>query len=274
MYGGKSGKSERKPVTVSRLGRMKADGEPIACLTAYDFSFARVEDDAGVDVMLVGDSLGNVMQGRETTIPVTVDEIVYHTRCVAAARRHALVMADMPFMSYTDVATALGNAARLMKEGGAQMVKLEGAGDQADIVAALSRSGVPVCAHLGLQPQLVHKVGGYRIQGREPEAADAMVEDAQRLEAAGADLLLVECIPGTLGDRLARELAIPVIGIGAGAGCDGQILVVQDMLGITPGRPPKFSRNFMPEAETIPEAVATYVAEVKARSFPGDAHTF
>lgn len=269
-----AGKTDRRPVTVSRLRRMKADGERIASLTAYDYSFARLVDDAGVDFMLVGDSLGMVMQGRETTLPVTVDEIVYHTRCVAAGARRALVMADMPFMSYPDAATALANAGRLMKEGGARMVKLEGAGDQAAIVSALAGAGVPVCAHLGLQPQMVHKIGGYRVQGRESDAAEAMVQAARTIEAAGADVLLVECIPAALGRRLAAELAIPVIGIGAGAGCDGQILVLQDMLGITPGKAPKFSRDFMPGASSVADAVGRYVAAVRDGSFPASEHEF
>lgn len=269
-----AGNNDPRPVTVSRLRRMKSDGERIAALTAYDYTFARLLDDAGVDLVLVGDSLGMVMQGRESTIPVTVDEIVYHTRCVAAGARRALVMADLPFMSYPDVGTALANAGRLMKEGGARMVKLEGAGQQAAIVSALAGAGVPVCAHLGLQPQLVHKIGGYRIQGRESDAAEAMVQDARAMEAAGADVLVVECIPAALGRRLAAELAIPVIGIGAGAGCDGQILVVQDMLGITPGRAPKFARDFMPGATGIADAVSRYVAAVRDGSFPAAEHEF
>ncbi|WP_435101524.1 3-methyl-2-oxobutanoate hydroxymethyltransferase [Arhodomonas sp. AD133] len=274
MYAGGAEKKRERPMTVARLHAIKREGGAIACLTAYDYSMARAVDAAGTDVMLVGDSLGMVMQGRETTLPVTVDEIIYHTRCVAAARQRALVMADMPFMSYPDAATALANAGRLMKEGGAQMVKLEGAGDQAHIVAALAAAGVPVCAHLGLQPQLVHKIGGYRVQGRDAEDADAMVEDALALERAGADLLLVECIPAALGKRLARRLRIPVVGIGAGAGCDGQILVVQDMLGITPGRPPRFSRDFMPDAGSIPAALEAYVEAVRVRTFPGEEHSF
>ncbi|MCS4505174.1 3-methyl-2-oxobutanoate hydroxymethyltransferase [wastewater metagenome] len=273
MYSGEQ-KPRSQPVTVARLHRMKREGTPIACLTAYDFTLASAEDAAGVDVMLVGDSLGNVMQGRKTTLPVTVDEIVYHTRCVTAASPGALVMADMPFMSYPDVPTALHNAGRLMKEGGAQMIKLEGAGDQAGVVAALAGAGVPVCGHLGLQPQLVHKIGGYRVQGRDSETAERMVEDALALERAGADMLLVECIPAALAGRLTRELTIPLIGIGAGPHCDGQMLVLQDMLGVTRGRPPKFSRDFMPEAGSIPAALAAYVAAVREHRFPTDEHSF
>lgn len=270
----KLGKRAGPRVNVSRLLRMKADGEVIVCLTAYDHSFACVLDEAGVDVILVGDTLGMVIQGQETTLPVTVDDIIYHTRCVAAARRRSLLMADMPFMSYLDEATALRNAGRLMQEGGARMVKLEGTADQVSIVAALAKAGVPVCAHLGLQPQRIHKLGGYKVKGRDQADADAMVDDAHAMEAVGADLLLVECIPAALGERLARELRIPVIGIGAGPGCDGQILVLQDLLGITPGRPPRFAKDFMAGAGSIQAAVQEYVAAVKARRFPAEEHCF
>lgn len=269
-----TGNNAQTPLTVSRLRRMKTRDEPIACLTAYDYSFAHVADGAGVDVLLVGDSLGMVIQGRDTTLPVTMDDMVYHTRCVSAGAGHCLVMADMPFMSYADTAMALANAGRLMKEGGAGMVKLEGAGDQVAIVDALAGAGVPVCAHLGLQPQLIHKIGGYRVQGREEVAAQAMVEDARSLEAAGADLLLVECIPAALGERLSRELSIPVIGIGAGPGCDGQILVLQDMLGMTPGKPPSFAHDFLADTGTIQGAITRYVEDVRQGRFPTDAHAF
>lgn len=274
MYSGKADAQTRRPVTVSQLHRMKRDGEKIASLTAYDYSMASVMDAAGVDVLLIGDSLGMVMQGRETTLPVTVDDIVYHSRCVAAGRQRALLMADMPFMSYATVETALYNASRLMQEGGVHMIKLEGTADQAEIVTRLSRAGVPVCAHIGLQPQLVHKLGGYKVQGKDDAAADLMVHDAKALEAAGADLMLVECVPAELGARLAEELEIPLIGIGAGAGCDGQILVAQDMLGITPGKRPKFSRDFMQGQGSVQAAVQAYVEAVKAVSFPSAEHNF
>lgn len=274
MNAEKPGKPGGPSMNVPRLLRMKADGEVIACLTAYDHSLACVLDEAGVDVILIGDTLGMVIQGRETTLPVTVDDVIYHTRCVAAAHRRSLIMADMPFMSYLDEATALRNAGRLMQEGGARMVKLEGTVDQVSIVAALARAGVPVCAHLGLLPQRIHKLGGYKVKGRDQASAGAMIHDAHALEAAGADLLLVECIPAVLGERLARELRIPVIGIGAGPGCDGQILVLQDLLGITPGRPPKFAKNFMAEAGNIQAAVREYVAAVRERRFPAEEHCF
>lgn len=269
-----AGTPDQRPVTVSRLQRYRADGHRIVCLTAYDYTFGHVLDRAGVDVILVGDSLGMVMQGRSSTLPVTVDDIVYHTRCVAAAKGRALLMADLPFLSYTDEASALANAGRLMKEGGAEMVKLEGGADQAGVVRALSQAGVPVCAHLGLQPQLVHKIGGYRVQGRDAGAADGMIADAEALQAAGADVMLVECIPAALSERLVSVLDIPVIGIGAGPACDGQILVVQDMLGITPGKRPKFSKDFMDGAASIDEAIRRYASDVREGRFPADEHSF
>lgn len=274
MYSSKPQEQPPRPVTVSRLLKMKREGEKIACLTAYDYSFAALLDDAGVDVVLVGDSLGMVIQGRDTTLPVSVDEIVYHTRCVAAGRSRALIMADLPFLSYVDEGEALRNAGRLMKEGGAHMVKLEGNRDQAEIVSRLSKAGIPVCAHLGLQPQFVHKLGGYKVQGRDDAAAAAMLEDATVLEAAGADAILLECVPAALAERLSREVAIPVIGIGAGGGCDGQILVLQDMIGITPGRRPKFSRDFMQGCASVREAIVAYVQAVKEGAFPGPDHCF
>jgi 3-methyl-2-oxobutanoate hydroxymethyltransferase len=273
MYIGKP-EAPLRPITVSRLKKMKVEGEKIACLTAYDFTFGMVLDQAGMDVILIGDSLGMVIQGHDTTLPVTVDDVVYHTRCVATARQHALIMADMPFMSYSTVTDALTNAGRMMKEAGAHMVKLEGSGDQAEIVARLSKTGIPVCAHLGLQPQLVHKMGGYKVQGRDESSARVMLEDAKRLEAAGADMLLLECVPSELASKLSQELHIPVIGIGAGPGCDGQILVLQDILGITPGRRPKFSKNFMEEQASIQDAVAAYVRAVKESMFPISQHCF
>ena len=261
-------------VTVSTLRRMKAEGEKIACLTAYDASFAAVLDEAGVDVMLVGDSLGMVVQGHETTVPVTVDDIVYHSRAVASRCRRALLMADMPFMSYTSTEQAMASAARLMQEGGAQMVKLEGDARQVEVVSKLAEHGVPVCAHIGLQPQLVHKLGGYRVQGRDPEQAEAMIRDAMALQQAGADVLLLECVPARLADEITAALEIPVIGIGASAGCDGQILVLQDILGITPGRTPGFVRNFMEGQASIQDAVRAYVAAVRKGDFPAPSNLF
>mgnify|MGYP000134884647 CR=1 FL=1 len=265
---------DRRPVTVHSLARRKAAGEPIACLTAYDYSFARVVDEAGTDVILVGDSLGMTMQGRETTLPVTMADLIYHARCVAAARPAALLMVDMPFMSHATVDDALRNGARLMKEGDAEMIKLEGGREQVEAVRRLSGAGVPVCAHLGLQPQSVHKLGGYRVQGREAAAAEAMIADAVALADAGADMILLECVPAAVAARVTREVAVPVIGIGAGADTDGQILVLQDILGITPGAAPRFARDFMAEADSIPAAVAAYVAAVREKRFPLPEHAF
>lgn len=264
----------RRPVTVHSLARRKAAGEPIACLTAYDYSFARVVDDAGTDVILVGDSLGMTMQGRETTIPVTMADLIYHARCVAAARPAALLMVDMPFMSHATVDDALHNGARLMKEGDAEMIKLEGGREQVEAVRRLSGAGVPVCAHLGLQPQSVHKLGGYRVQGREAAAAEAMIADAAALADAGADMILLECVPAAVAARVTSEVAVPVIGIGAGADTDGQILVLQDILGITPGPAPRFARDFMAGADSIPAAVSAYVAAVREKRFPLPEHAF
>ncbi len=262
-----------RTVTVATLAAMKRAGNPIACLTAYDYGFAAACERAGVDLLLVGDSLGMVVQGGETTLPVTVDDVVYHTRCVAAACRRALVVADMPFMSHPDPETGLHNAGRLMKEGGARMVKLEGGAEQAALVDRLAANGIPVCAHLGLQPQRVHKLGGYRVQGRDEDQAAGMERDALALEEAGADLLIVECVPTHLAARLSGALTIPVIGIGAGGGCDGQILVLHDALGVTTA-PPRFAHDFCGDGRGVNGALAAYVEAVRARTFPGPEHGF
>ena len=262
------------PITTAKLMQMKAEGEKIAVLTAYDASFTSRLEDAGIDVILVGDSLGMVIQGQESTLPVDVDEMVYHTRCVARGRRNALLVADMPFMSYSSAEQALDTAGRLMKDGGAQMVKLEGGATQLETVRQLTANGIPVCAHLGLLPQSVHKLGGYRVQGRDEDSALAMKEDAQALELAGAQLLVLECVPTGLAAEIGRLLAIPVIGIGAGPGCDGQVLVLYDMLGITPGKAPKFSKDFLKGAGSVAQALADYVKSVKDGSFPGEDESF
>lgn len=260
-------------VTVTTLRKMKREGEKIAMLTAYDASFARVLDNQGVDVVLVGDSLGMVVQGHETTVPVTIEEMVYHTRIVARACQRALVIGDLPFMSYTSTDMALRNSARLMQEGGAHMVKLEGGAPQVATVAQLVHHGVPVCAHLGLQPQSVHKLGGYRVQGRDEATARQMLDDAKALQDAGTDLLVLECVPVALAEQITQVLEIPTIGIGAGRGCDGQVLVLHDMLGIS-AHAPKFSRDFIGSGATIPQAVASYVGAVKTGEFPADQHCF
>ncbi|MCW8830809.1 MAG: 3-methyl-2-oxobutanoate hydroxymethyltransferase, partial [Gammaproteobacteria bacterium] len=215
--------SSGNKITVRSLHEKKQVGEKIVCLTAYDASFARVLDQAGVDVVLVGDSLGMVVQGNETTLPVTVDEMLYHSQMVARGLTNSLLIVDMPFLSDTSVEAALENAGLFMKQAGAQMVKLEGGAEQADIVSILVQHGIPVCAHLGLQPQRVHKLGGYRVQGREASAAEAMLQEAKILEQAGADLIVLECVPAELAETITGALSVPVIGIGASAACDGQI---------------------------------------------------
>jgi 3-methyl-2-oxobutanoate hydroxymethyltransferase len=264
----------KPPVNVASLAEMKASGEPIACLTAYDASFARIVDEAGTDLVLVGDSLGMVIQGHDTTVPVTVDDIIYHSRSVARGLRRAFLVADMPFMSYSNAPQALENAVRLMQLGGAMMVKLEGGAGQVSIVEHLAAHDIPVCAHLGLKPQSVHKIGGFKVQGREAEQARQMLEDARALEQAGADIVLLECVPNELGAAIRDALQVPVIGIGAGPSVDGQILVLYDILGITGGRLPRFVKNFAAEAGSVPEACAAFVASVKDRRYPAEEHCF
>jgi len=264
----------RKKMTVRRLAEMKQAKEKIACLTAYDASFAHVLEKSGVDVVLVGDSLGMVIQGEETTLPVSVDDMLYHTQCVAQGLENCLLITDMPFLSFTSEEEAVRNAGLFMKQGGAHMVKLEGGVDQADTVSALSRNGIPVCAHLGLQPQYVHKIGGYRVQGREQTAADKMLADALALQQAGCDLMLLECVPAALANKITEALDIPVIGIGAGVDCDGQILVLYDIIDISLGIRPKFSKNFMASAGSIEQAVRDYISAVKNSKFPATEHVF
>lgn len=255
-------------VSVSSLQAMKRAGQPIAAMTAYDASFARMLDTAGMDFVLVGDSLGMVIQGQSTTLPVTVDDMIYHARAVRRGLQRALLMVDMPFMSFATPDEALVNAGRMMKEAGAQMVKLEGGSAQAATVHRLNDSGIPVCAHLGLKPQSVHKIGGYRIQGRDEASARAMLEDALALEAAGADVVLLECVPAELAREIAQNLNVPVIGIGSGVDCDGQILVLYDAIGLTP-KPPRFARDFLADADSIPAAIEAYIEDVRERRFPG-----
>jgi 3-methyl-2-oxobutanoate hydroxymethyltransferase len=261
-------------ITVTQLRKFKEQGQKFASLTAYDASFARLMDDAGIEVLLVGDSLGMVVQGQESTVPVSMDDMVYHTRLVRRGTSNALIMADMPFLSYTSTEQALRNAGRLMQEGGAHMVKLECTVEDVDLVAHLARHGVPVCAHLGLLPQTVHKLGGYKVQGRGQQEAEAMLQNAIAFEQAGADVVLLESVPRSLAAGITRTLHIPVIGIGAGPECDGQVLVSYDMLGITPGRRPKFSKDFLAEAGSIPAALAAYSTAVKDGSFPAAEHSF
>ncbi len=266
--------SRTSRTTTSTLRKMKQAGEKITCLTVYDASFTRILEQAGVDILLVGDSLGMVIQGHDSTLPVSLDDMVYHSRAVRAASDTALVMADLPFMSYADPAQAMASAARLMKEGGAHMVKLEGGAVMVDTVRQLSAHGIPVCAHLGLLPQSVNKLGGYKVQGRDTRAAEEMLADARAMEAVGADMLLLECVPAALAGEITAALSIPVIGIGAGPQCDAQVLVLHDMLGITSGKRPRFTKDFLQQGGDIRAAVASYVKAVKDGSFPAAEHSF
>ena len=274
MYTDSSKSSPRAAVTVPALHQRKVDGGKIAMLTCYDASFAAHFDEAGVDAVLVGDSLGMVIQGRSSTLSVRLDDMVYHCAAVACGLQAPLLIADMPFMSYRDVSTAMESAARLVAEGGAAMVKLEGAGWVLEVISALAERDVPVCAHLGLTPQSVHKLGGYRVQGKLASEAERLLADAHAVAEAGADLLVVECVPAQLAARITAEIPIPTIGIGAGVGCDGQVLVLYDMLGITPGRRPRFSRNFLLGHDSIDAALAAYVEAVRNGSFPASEHTY
>jgi 3-methyl-2-oxobutanoate hydroxymethyltransferase len=266
--------SARPPVTLATLDKMKADGEKIASLTAYDASFAVLLDEADVDVVLVGDSLGMVIQGHDTTVPVTMDHMVYHCRAVARGLHRPFLMADLPFMSYPSKGEALANSVRLMQEGGAKMVKLESGAGQVEIVEFLAKHDIAVCAHLGLKPQSVHKTGGFRVQGRNHDAAERMVRAAKDLESAGADIVLLECIPTELGGTITKALQVPVIGIGAGPLTDGQILVTYDVLDITTGRKPRFVRNFMEGSGTNLQALKNYVQAVKKGEYPAPEHCF
>ncbi|MCG6896868.1 MAG: 3-methyl-2-oxobutanoate hydroxymethyltransferase [Thiocapsa sp.] len=257
------------PISVATLAAMKARGERIACLTCYDASFARLLDAAGVDVILAGDSLGMVVQGHTTTIPVRLEHMAYHAACVARGRGRALLVADLPFLACATAERAIESAGRLMQEGGAEVVKLEGGAPMVETVRRLTGQGVPICAHLGLLPQSVHRIGGYRFQGRDHAAAEAIRHDAIAMQEAGASLLVLECVPAALASEITLTLEIPVIGIGAGSGCDGQVLVLYDMLGLNPGRAPSFSRDFLTGQASIADAVASYVKAVKTGEFPG-----
>ena len=267
--------ASNKPITLPELARMKKDGEKIAMLTAYDASFAALVDRCGTDTILVGDSLGNVMQGKTSTLPVTIDHMVYHTECVGHIVQRAMVIADMSFGSYQESKEqALRNAVRLLAAG-AEMVKLEGGAVMAETVHFLVERGVPVCAHIGLTPQSVHALGGYRVQGRGDAAAARMKADALALEQAGATLMVLEMVPAQLAGEITRELsACATIGIGAGKDCDGQVLVLHDMLGVYPGKKGRFVKDFMAEAQSIDGAVQAYVAAVKNGSFPAPEHCY
>jgi 3-methyl-2-oxobutanoate hydroxymethyltransferase len=266
--------STRPPVSLGTLDRMKREREKIACITCYDASFAVLCDAADADLVLVGDSLGMVLQGHDTTVPVTMEDIIYHGKAVARGLHRPFLVADLPFASYPTPDIALANSVRLMQEGGAEMVKLESGIGQLEIVEFLARHDIAVCAHLGLKPQSVHKTGGFRVQGRDDAAARRMLENARALESAGADIVLLECIPSELGKRITEALEVPVIGIGAGPDTDGQILVLYDVLDITSGRKPRFVKNFMDGASSNLDALKKYVAAVKQQTYPGPEHEF
>ncbi|MGO4504821.1 MULTISPECIES: 3-methyl-2-oxobutanoate hydroxymethyltransferase [unclassified Dyella] len=275
MYSQKANAPTRKPVTVPALRGMKEAGQRIVMLTCYDASFAAQLEMAGVDVALVGDSLGMVIQGHKSTLPVTLDHMVYHTSIVSRGLNATLLIADFPFMADRDVAHALEAGAQLVGEGGAAMVKIEGASPHIlEVITALVERAIPVCAHLGLTPQSVHKFGGFRIQGRAQDAADRLVEDAKAVEAAGADLLVLEGIPTALGERITQAVSIPTIGIGAGPHCDGQVLVIHDMLAVTPGKRPKFSKDFLAGRDSVAAAIAAYAEDVRSGAFPAPEHCF
>lgn len=265
--------ANRAPITISKLQAMREAGEKIAVLTAYDASFANLMDQSGIDVILVGDSLGNIIQGQTSTIPVTIEQMVYHVSCVAKGNQSAFLIADMPFGTYSTPEQAMENAASLMRAG-AHMVKLEGGSWLADTVRFLVERSVPVCAHLGLLPQSVHTLGGFKVQGKSAEAAEVLIKDAQTLEKAGAQLLVLEAIPSELGKKATASIKLPTIGIGAGPDCSGQVLVMHDMLGAFPGRSPKFVKNFLLGQESIEGAFKSYIHEVKTGKFPGPEHCF
>jgi 3-methyl-2-oxobutanoate hydroxymethyltransferase len=260
-------------VTISKLQEMRQGGEKIAVLTAYDASFAALMDQAGIDVILIGDSLGNIVQGESSTLPVTVEHMVYHTSCVAKGQASTFLIADMPFGSYSTPEQAMLNAAQLMRAG-AHMVKLEGGAWLAETVRFLVERSIPVCAHLGLLPQSVHTLGGFKVQGKSTESAQTLINDAKALQEAGAQLLVLEAIPSELGKKVTDAIQIPTIGIGAGPDCSGQVLVMHDMLGAFPGRSPKFVKNFLTGQSSIEAAFKSYVQEVKTGKFPGPEHCF
>jgi 3-methyl-2-oxobutanoate hydroxymethyltransferase len=265
----------RKPVTLHRLREMHAAGEKIAMLTCYDASFARMLDAAGVDCLLVGDSLGMVLQGHASTVPVSLADMAYHTRCVAKGNRGAWLIGDLPFGSYQESREQAVRSATVLMQAGAQMVKLEGGGWTADTVRFMVERGIPVCAHLGLTPQSVHALGGYRVQGRDDGSAAVLLEHARELAQAGAAMLVLELVPSDLARRVTAALDIPVIGIGAGVDCSGQVLVLHDMLGVTGGKLPRFVRDFMHGSAGVSVALARYVAAVKDKSFPDpELHTY
>ena len=260
-------------ITLKTLAEMKVSATPITMLTAYDASMAGVFDRAGIECLLVGDSLGNVIQGRDSTVPVTVAQMAYHVECVRRGTERAMLIGDLPFLSYTDPARAVDSARALM-QAGAEMVKLEGGSAVVEIIGRLAAFGVPVCGHLGLTPQSVHQLSGYRVQGRDPDARVRLLEEAGRLEQAGCAMLVLECVPSALGAEVAANLTIPVIGIGAGPAVDGQVLVSYDALGIGGGRKPRFVRDFMAGAGSLDAAARAFIEAVRSGAFPSDAESY
>lgn len=261
--------------TVSTILEQKSNSDKITMLTAYDFTTARLADEAGVNTILVGDSLGMVMLGYENTLSVTMEDMIHHTRAVAKGAKNALVVADMPFMSYqTSVYDAVKNAGRLIKEGHAHAVKLEGGAEAAEQIRAIVKAQIPVVAHIGLTPQSVNAFGGFKVQGKTSEKAKQLIEDARLIEEAGAFAVVLECIPAKLAEKISKSISIPTIGIGAGAGCDGQVLVYQDMLGMFGGFTPKFVKKFADVGEIMKNAFKEYISEVKSGKFPADIHSF
>lgn len=268
-----STQSARQHITLATLNKIRAAGQKFACLTAYDACFTTLMNEADIEVILVGDSLGMVLQGHDSTLPVTMDDMVYHTQCVKRANTRSFIMSDMPFMSYSSDTDALENAAALMRAG-AGMVKLEGGAWLESSTRLLAERGIPVCVHMGLTPQSINRIGGYLVQGRDPVQAEVMVKEAQQLQDAGASILLLECVPTALAKRITETLTIPVIGIGAGPHTTGQVLVMHDLLGISPIRP-KFVKNFLPESDNgIAGAIKAYADAVKSGRFPAPEHSF
>ena len=260
-------------ITVDSLKEMKLTGEKIACLTAYDASFARLEEAAGIDVILVGDSLGMVLHGEETTVHVSIDDMVYHTRLVSKACKRAMLISDMSYKSYTSTEDAIVNATRLVNEGGADMVKLEGGEEIADIISAIKKENISVCGHLGLTPQSYESSKDFKVQATTDGSAEKLKQDALAIQEAGCECLVLECIPADVASEVTQELNIPTIGIGAGVDCDGQVLVVHDMLGIT-GKKFRFLKNFLEGKDSIADAISAFVKEVKNKTFPGTKHSF
>tara|TARA_Y100000768_G_scaffold366971_1_gene329617 strand:+ start:401 stop:1216 length:816 start_codon:yes stop_codon:yes gene_type:complete len=266
--------NELKSVTLTTLRDLKSRGEKIACLTAYDATFANLVDKSGAEIILVGDSLGMVIQGNKTTVPVKIEDMIYHTKIVASSINYSFLISDMPFMSFYNESIAIDNAKRLMQDGGAQMVKLEGNNSQLNIIEKLANSDIPICAHIGLRPQSVNKMGGYKVQGKSSTEAKILIQEAKKIEDSGADLLLLECVSAQTAMELSKKITIPIIGIGAGPEVDGQILVLYDILGISPGKLPKFSKNYMDGNNTIEDAIKHYIHEVKTLKYPTDEHSF